>query len=1456
MVSRADSRTQLFNFTQAGKVACPFPISSDFLTNHQKWQISQHLDVDEGKPTFHLRDPHGISYTIQKFVFEDLDLNFKKILDQIDSTEEKQKFIHQYLQKRLSQAAPYQVHIERYEHQIFIRFGEDGLKGGMQGNEDDKSSLGKTGAFILSTVQIGVGILCSARFGQSGKFLGGVLISSGLSSGAYAYQQDEKDFKDNNYKKLWIYGAISGGISGSLGLVSGWIASGGDAMLKATSQALGGALGGGLGNATGAAVSELYAQGKWPEPEEIREKAIVGIIGSGAGVATGMGVHEYIGQLTENTGVALHALKKAAEGGLSAAGSKIATNLYEHKKNVGEEVLQYAILGGLISGSIAGLEQSQKLQEYHQTKQKAEQTQKELQEAQAEKVKSESLLETLEKMLRQSEQTLAEKQKQFAHLQKDLQEKQLKQQETQKQTVQSEQEIREAQKVAVIAEEQLRTVRQEMAEAQQQFEKNQQSVNDAKTAALLAGEQTCASEQTATQAKHNYEKFVAGIDKDIRRHLKDGYKAKVNGRYTKNMEKILKEYLEGGKIEWKRGQNRFLGHRETIKTKPTKLLTQYQEAQTRAQQAQQKMGELQSSIEQKQAELKIAQEKLEQYQHKIDQTKGDLKVAQELQLKQMDLKRAQDQLMSYQQEVNSAHQEMHDIRECIEAVQEQASQSQMKISEVKVKLQEALSKENNLVVISREQQMEFNKTYQSYLKLFQQQAPHGILGEALRSVPVSYIEGDCTLQELIPHIVLVHALKENVLEHYSPFDWTRCEDQPYKSLCCIKTVMTPQGVVGHHLQMQNREFQGKLEERPHMHWSWNQLVQPNGDIQRDGRPLNSWEDTQVAILEPLSAFENGIYYKPFGVAPYDTFTFHSHHLSNQSILLIPESIFKEANAYLAEFPGHILIFKGDMRSAIIDALHSHYPQTWHICDEKGKLTGKKMKYSQGGYDHKTCLRTTDGRVIVLIEEKGFDSESEHKSKAIKEYHEERRFIGLHINSVTYLIEKTGNGYFNKLKEFKKNHSIVKNNPIFAGNIKDVDALQKLGVLAALQFYQKGLQHNSQTGIVEVANYIMNEAVYADLVSLFYQMYPTSEFNLSLLDLKMIFSSCNVYLINLIDNISLSVKSEEEEQKLKAFELFEKYCLMLKENLSNIQMAKQEALKLTSVEKLEENTPLKDQPLCLLVGQEEWQAIEVPTESIEFDLGKNWPSSNTDPMSDYVYKVLRTLPANIEDLQQLYYQLSSFKSGLLSSGSRKEQYRLNIICSLIRWALQEKFYLESIKESHNSILASKLSKQSGWLGKYGLETEDFTRIIGDCLFDNVAAQLSEDEVTSSKLRQDVVQFMRKQGEKYSTQIDYKESHLNVGEARVAVLFEDWSQYLERMNTSQVWATELEIEALAAMINCPIILMEKRFNPKIYNPEGKGTPIFLHHLRGNHFESCIPFKGLTIQDVYHFIKRQNY
>ncbi len=276
-------------------------------------------------------------------------------------------------------------------------------------------------------------------------------------------------------------------------------------------------------------------------------------------------------------------------------------------------------------------------------------------------------------------------------------------------------------------------------------------------------------------------------------------------------------------------------------------------------------------------------------------------------------------------------------------------------------------------------------------------------------------------------------------------------------------------------------------------------------------------------------------------------------------------------------------------------------------------------------------------------------------------------------------------------------------------------------------------------------------------------------------------------------------------------------------------------------------------LCLLVAQEEWEKVEVPPLSIEFNLGKDWP--HNDQLNNYTNKVLRILPADPDKLQQLYWQLSSFGQEAHSPEERKEQYRVNIICSLIQWSLQEKLYLALGGDQNNSVLANKLSRQIDWLAMYGIEAEDFTRKIGDCLFDNIAAQLPGGLAKSQQLRQEIVQFMQEHGKEYSKKLNYKDNLLLIGDGAETTRFETWEHYLACMRQSQVWATKLEIHAAASKLDCPIVLLTINTKPKIYNPEGKNIPLLLHHLHANHFEACIPFKGLTLQDVYHAIETQD-
>ncbi len=1356
------------------------------------------------------------------------------------------------------------------------------------------SYIGKGGMLCFSVTQIGFGIYLSVGGSNSRKLGGGALISSGISSGLYACQEDKNEVEYKEYVKQGGYGFLSGIIAGGFGKwAEKWTEKAG-ALTKIGWQVLGSA----TSSATSTALSEVVESIEKQTELTFRatlnkatHKATSGGIGGGVGALmnaalTSKMVNDFVKQLMEklndNAKTSALVLKKMMESSVSSGSSKFAADLCENlqekdltkKKKLRtriEEACQSAAISAIIGGITTCIEQRQKIQEYNQMKEQIGQTQKDIKDAEAQKTKSQEITQELEKFLEQSKQNLVEKQEALKLQKQSLHEKKVEQQKTEEQVGKDQQAISEAQEIDSTAEKDFRVAKQSLMEAQQQVEKYQQAVSEAQETTNIADQELQTTLQTAQRIKQANMQLVDSIDKDIQYHLRRGFEAKVGSNYLNNEEQIRNAYLQGDRIKWKKGQNRFFGSRKTSQMESPPFMEKHQQAQEHAKQIEKKIQELQPFIKQKQTELKIAQDKFDLHHQAADQAQAKLN-AQEVQLKQTELKIVQDQLRSHQNEIQQVQQDIANTQKAVKTSKQQADQFETKLQDELKKLQAILDKESDLATLSREQQATINKLLEQAVRQYLPLLNRGTLKKALKPEPVSYVEADCSLEELIPHVVLVHALNHQSPPESMEIEMVDIEDEEKRIIFYTQKVVTSEGVIGSHVELKRIEFGGSLPDRPHLHWSWNQLVQPAGAIQHDGTPINSWEKAKIAFLEPLSTFENGVYYKPFGVTPYDTFTFNSHRFSDKSILLVPQSLGNKVQMHLSDFRGRIVTFNDSevLRSVIIDTLQKYYPETWHICDEKGNLTGKKTQYSPGGYSSQTCIKRTDGQVIVLMNNSGVNPSTDHKSEAIKEYHKNQRFIGLHVHSITFWIEDKNNAYFDTLKRFKENHNIVKGHSLFAGNIGNVDELAQLGALEALRFYQKLLKYDSKTGIIEVANYIINEAIYADLVSLFYQMNPASKFDLSILDLKMIFESIQIYLLNLLEDIKINIEAKDPDQRQRAMDFFESklnsedasYCSILKRSIIDMQKSKKEALrKLSKVEKKEaEGSELekKTKPLlCLSATQGEWEKIETPSDSIEFDLGKNWPHS--DQLRDYANKVLRTLPTDPEKLQQLHQQLSSYSCReIRNPEERKEQYRLNIVCNIIQWALQEKIYLASRKEYNvnSSSLANKLSKQIGWLAEYGLETEDCTLNIGDCLFDNIIAQLPSNMLTSPQLRKELVQYMQKHSEAYSKMPDYNENELTVGDGQESVFFENWEQYLTCMSRSQVWGTELEIQALASYLNCPIALLTVGMRPKIYNRESKNIPLFLHHLHANHFEACIPFKALAINDVYHGIKNQTH
>lgn len=601
------------------------------------------------------------------------------------------------------------------------------------------------------------------------------------------------------------------------------------------------------------------------------------------------------------------------------------------------------------------------------------------------------------------------------------------------------------------------------------------------------------------------------------------------------------------------------------------------------------------------------------------------------------------------------------------------------------------------------------------------------------------IEGRAEWEELIQHVVLVHALKNLTSEG------GRIQR------------LTPEGVLGPHIDLKQVQFRDNFATRPHIHWAWNQLVPPHS--------VASWEDDQIAILDPLSAFEQdgGVHEQarqpvPWGVAPYDTMTIGSHRLSDQAKILVPETLLEETRKYLnPKIHDKIITFNpqvANLRTAVFNALNAHFPYVWHVCNEEGELIGAKAHRTVSGYERVSSLKKTNGEMLILIRGEGFAPEEQ--VGPMKTYSQnKRRFIGLHNNSVTMLLDVNyADPYFDNLRIFSTErremqlHPTKKHEapldceaamfPSYSGH--DINSLRELGIFKVFDICQcLFTEQDPHTGVHELANYFLSEAICYDLASLFYQKHPGQNFSFSPDDLRSAISAYQESLVAILG----------------------------------------------SIRKYREAIP-----------PQSGRAKELHA----------W----------------RFPPNQQQTVMQLFKQYQTGLKDCLATLRNEENVRK-------------------------------------WLMSQGLEAEDFTQKLGDCLFDNIAAQIAPNhvlqqlrkrdpeqikqlKVKSFQLRENLVHYMREHAGKYSPYFSkLEENRLQIGSGFESLQFDSWETYLEMIKTPGVWATELEVRALADLLERPVVILTHGQAPKTYLETSKARPLILRHVNGNHFESCTPFKS---------------
>ena len=569
------------------------------------------------------------------------------------------------------------------------------------------------------------------------------------------------------------------------------------------------------------------------------------------------------------------------------------------------------------------------------------------------------------------------------------------------------------------------------------------------------------------------------------------------------------------------------------------------------------------------------------------------------------------------------------------------------------------------------------------------------LQKALRPTPEIFTdELDCDWGELVKHVVLVHAINQDsafqiavkrkeIRDFLEPDYGEVSFDSAFSSLdlrtlSSLLLCITPQGVIGAQLEFEKQEFNEELADRPHIHWCWNQLVTPNAG--------GDWEASKIAILEPLAAFEetedeDG---KLFSITPCDSLAMRPHCLSKNAILLVPKTLFYKAGKFLDGIEGKIIPYDDEqnLRSAVIKNLMEYHPDVWHVCNEDGNLIGDRADYIATGHRPLTCLKRGDGKVITIL--KGSDEMVGEKLKSSVK--ETKRFLGLHMNSITYHLEVGRNPYFSELKKFKKDHSKARICPLFAGKITGIESLKEFGTLSCLTVYRDLLTYNPSTGTHELAGYLINEAIFADILSLFYQANPDANFEPSVFEIKIIVNTVRFHLIKILEEMKTSLDSNEYESQRKGLSSFKDYCILLSKCLQDIVRV-QEKTKHFLEEEVESQL---DVSYIFEIGSEEWAKV-LPPDRFEFDLKRDWPFSKE--LELYAHKVIETLPKDLLLLRGVYQKITEL---IDYKAPKKQIYQMNIIQHLIFWCISESEFISLNGKDMQGVLGFKLIEDSGEL----------------------------------------------------------------------------------------------------------------------------------------------------------------
>lgn len=1090
--------------------------------------------------------------------------------------------------------------------------------------------------------------------------IGSMMIGSGGNSLLYTSKTEDKDFSRAKYLGEAATGFFINGILSKVSL----FLNGASFLCRATGQLVAS-----VGSNTLILAASDYCAGKEFSKKTLEESVKQGVVNGVAGAVADFGFNSVIGPAANiPCKFKEEAIKKCAFGAIKGGITKVATNAGENMMGKNNHLLdgvkEAAFIGAIVNGSIGIAEKfkferdtrSQLLiekEQAHKETQKAlfeaEKTQKQLDVAGKALVEAQLIVK--QKLINtaiENHQTLIEKQELVAHLES------LNGMMEQNNLALNEQQL----SIAVLRNDEL-NLRTELMNIQTEYDEI-----DTKLSRL----------------QHIRAKQEAFIEEKI--NLYKHGKAQIHGQTVTDPEIIKNAYLNGEKVQFKI-------HHEKITFKFDEKFTQ------RFNQVEQAQNTQKQHLEGQRNKITSTESTLVDQQNKVQQTLQQNEIFKEERYqKTSDLRRLENKIQqlpvpNFSKQFENIQQTMGHYDHAVENVNA------------------AIIFEKNLIAPLHLSGIKCDPLSANLIPL---RPTRKLLYTILAPEPVIEIT-DCEPAELFKHIVLVQGINDR--EHYThgynqedlkatfclqePDLWTLTDSEEYRdlrSLFALLGVISKKGEIGHHLDFEKRELEKDLINRPTVHWCWNKLVEAN--INGD------WENFLIAVLEPYMDFESKEIGKPFNLAPYDTFTFGSHKLSKNSIILIRKGLVPDQLKYA--FDSHFKGFQGKfvfypknktLREAVIDTLNNNYADVWHMCDQDGILHGNENIKTDGGYRDVTCIKTKEGKIIQVL--KGQNT----KGKALEV---EGRMVELHTAATKTILRfsDSEDKYFKELDRFKsaiydrfkkeilnasRFFDVIKgetnaSNPIFAGKVKQTKNLLGMGSLHCIEVCKRLKKYDQATGCHIYADYLIKQALLADIVSLFYENYPNrSADELSRFDFKLIIESQLPKCTSLLKQILNKLNGNSASDMKDALILFDKYATLLEEATSKCEKSK---AKMKETLLVNRNIKGPKIPAMLMIGEDEWIRVSKPNQ-IEFDIGINWPL--TDELNAYKDAILPALPHNEDGLIILYHILAP------SNENNKDNYQKNVIRGLICAVMQEYYFQTQYEASPPTVFLNKLKKTS-------------------------------------------------------------------------------------------------------------------------------------------------------------------